>query len=63
LFLIFNEFANFDIYKNENNFSSILLYKNTGISLPKDTVVNSKYNKNLLLIEITNKDIEQIFTK
>ncbi len=63
LFLTFNEPTNFDIYKNEKNFTSILLYKNTGISLPKDTMINSKYNKNLLLIEIINKDIEQNLTK
>ena len=63
LFLTFNEPTNLDIYKNEKNFTSILLYKNTGISLPKDTMINSKYNKNLLLIEIINKDIEQNLTK
>ena len=63
LFLVFNEAANFDIFKDEKNFTSILLYKNTGISLPKDTVINSKYNKNVLLLEIINKDIEQILTK
>ena len=63
LFLIFNEASNFDIYKDEKNFTSILLYKNTGISLSKDTVINLKYNKNVLLVEIINKDIEQILTK
>ena len=63
LFLVFNESANFDIFKDEKNFTSILLYKNTGISLPKDTIINSKYNKNVLLLEIINKDIEQILTK
>jgi hypothetical protein len=63
LFLIFNEASNFDIYKNEKNFTSILLYKNTGISLSKDTVINSKYNKNVLLVGIINKDIEQTLTK
>ena len=63
LFLVFNETSNFDIYKDEKNFTSILLYKNTGISLPKDTIINSKYNKNVLLLEIINKDIEQILTK
>jgi len=63
LYLVFNETSNFDIYKDEKNFTSILLYKNTGISLPKDTVINSKYNKNVLLLEIINKDIEQILTK
>ena len=63
LYLVFNETSNFDIYKDEKNFTSILLYKNTGISLPKDTVINSKYNKNVLLHEIINKQIEQIITK
>ena len=63
LFLIFNEASNFDIYKNEKNFTSILLYKNTGISLSKDTVINLKYNKNVLLVGIINKDIEQTLTK
>ena len=63
LFLCFNESLNFDIFRDKKNFTSILLYKNTGISLPKDTVINSKYNKNLLLITITNKETEQILTK
>jgi len=63
LYICFNEISNFDIFKDEKNFISILLYKNTGISLPKDTVINSKYNKNLLLIEITNKETEEILTK
>jgi hypothetical protein len=63
LLLVFNEALNLDIYKDEKNFTSLLLYKNTGISLPKDTVINSKFNKNVLLIEIINKDTEQILTK
>ena len=63
LFLVFNEASNLDIYKDEKDFTSLLLYKNTGISLPKDTVINLKFNKNVLLIEIINKDIEQILTK
>ena len=63
LFLVFNEASNLDIYKDEKDFTSLLLYKNTGISLPKDTVINSKFNKNVLLIEIINKDTEQILTK
>ena len=60
LFLSFNETSNFDIYKDEKNFISMLLYKNTGISLPKGTIINSKFNKNVLLIEIQNKDVDQI---
>jgi len=63
LFLAFNEAIKFDIYKDQKNSTSIVVYKNTGISLPKDTLINSKYNKNLLLIEIINKDTEQILTK
>ena len=63
LLLVFNEASNLDIYKDEKVFTSLLLYKNTGITLPKDTVINSKFNKNVLLIEIINKDTEQILTK
>jgi len=63
LLLVFNETSNLDIYKDEKDFTSLLLYKNTGITLPKDTVINSKFNKNVLLIEIINKDTEQILTK
>ena len=63
LFISFNENSNLDIYTNEKKFTSILLYKNTGISLPKDTIINSKYYKNLLLIEIINKEKEEILTK
>jgi len=63
LLLVFNEASNLDIYKDEKDFTSLLLYKNTGISLPKDTVINSKFNKNVLLIEIISKDTEQILTK
>ena len=63
LFLIFNEASNFDIYKDEKNFTSILLYKNTGISLSKDTVINLKYNKKVFLVGIINKDNEQILIK
>jgi len=63
LLLVFNEASNLDIYKDEKDFTSLLLYKNTGISLPKDTVINLKFNKNVLLIEIINKDTEQILTK
>ena len=63
LFLIFNEASNFDIYTDEKNFTSILLYKNTGISLSKDTVINLKYNKNVFLVGIINKDNEQILIK
>ena len=63
LIVSFNETTNLDIYANEKNYTSISLYKNTGISLPKDTVINSQYNKNLLLIEIINFEKEEILTK
>ena len=58
LFLFCNEASSFDMYKDDKNFVNILLYKNTGISLSNKTVINSKFNKNLLLIEIQNKDEE-----
>jgi len=58
LFLFFNESSSFDIYKDDKNFVNILLYKNTGISLSYNTAINSKFNKNLLLIEIQNRDNE-----
>jgi hypothetical protein len=63
LFLFFNETSIFDIYNDDKNFVNILIYKNTGISLSNKTVINSKFNKNLLLIEIQNKDDEQILLK
>ena len=59
LFLSFNEASSFDIYKDEKNSLNILLYKNTGISLPINTIINSQFNKNLFLIEIQNKDNEE----
>ena len=63
LFISLNELSNFDVFKDNKEFTSLVLYKNTGLSLPKDTVLNAKYSKNLLLIEIANKDNEQILTK
>ena len=63
LFISFNELSNFDIFRDNKEFMSLVLYKNTGLSLPKDTVLNTKYSKNLLLIEIINNDYEQILTK
>ena len=63
LFISLNELSNFDIFRDKKEFTSFILYKNTGLSLPKDTVLNAKYSKNLLLIEITNNDYEQILTK
>ena len=63
LFISLNELSNFDIFRDNKEFTSLVLYKNTGLSLPKDTVLNAKYIKNLLLIEITNNDYEQILTK
>jgi hypothetical protein len=63
LFISLNELSNFDVFKDNKEFTSLVLYKNTGLSLPKDTVLNAKYSKNLLLIEIANIDYEQILTK
>ena len=63
LFISLNELSNFDIFRDNKEFKSLVLYKNTGLSLPKDTVLNAKYSKNLLLIEITNNEYEQILTK
>ena len=63
LFLFFNETSIFDIYNDDKNFVNILIYKNTGISLSNKTVINTKFKKNLLLIEIQNKDDEQILLK
>ena len=63
LFISLNELSNFDIFSGNKSFKSLVLNKNTGLSLPKDTVLNAKYSKNLLLIEITNIDNEQILTK
>ena len=62
LFISLNELSNFDIFRDNKEFTSLVLYKNTGLSLPKDTILNAKYSKNLLLIEITNNDDEQILT-
>ena len=58
LFISLNEFSNFDIFRDNKEFKSLVLYKNTGLSFPKDTVLNAKYSKNLLLIEIINNDYE-----
>ena len=58
LFIFINEASSFDIYKDDKNFVNILLFKNTGISLSHNTSINSKFNKNLLLIEIQNIDVE-----
>ena len=63
LFISLNELSNFDIFTSNDAFNSLVLYKNTGLSLPKDTVLNAKYIKNLLLIEIANIDNEQLLTK
>ena len=60
LFLSFNESSSFDIYENEKDFVNLVLFKNTGISIPKNTLINSKFNKNVLLIEIQYKDKESI---
>ena len=58
LFLSFNESSSFDIYENEKDFVNLVIFKNTGISIPKNTLINSKFNKDVLLIEIQCKDKE-----
>ena len=63
LFISLNELSNFDIFRDNKVFTSLVLYKNTGLSLPRDTVLNVKYSKNLLLVQITNTESEQILTK
>ena len=63
LFISLNELSNFDIFIDNKEFTSLVLYKNTGLSLPKDTVLNAKYSKNLLLIGISINDYEQTLTK
>ena len=63
LFLSFNESSSFDIYENEKDFVNLVLFKNTGISIPKNTLINSKFNKNVLLIEIQYKDKESNIEK
>ena len=63
LFVSLNDTTNLDIYKDEKKYTSIVLYKNYGISLPKDSIVNFGYNKNVLMLEIQNKNIEQISAK
>ena len=63
LFISLNELSNFDIFTSNEALNSLVLYKNTGLSLPKNTVLNAKYIKNLLLIEIANIDNEQLLTK
>ena len=62
LFLSLNETSSVDIYEDEKNFVNIVLFKNTGISIPQNTIINSKFNKSALLIEIKYKDKEQILT-
>tara|TARA_Y100001970_G_scaffold293819_1_gene443491 strand:+ start:2388 stop:2840 length:453 start_codon:yes stop_codon:yes gene_type:complete len=60
LLLTFIENLNIDYYKDQKSFVSILLLKNTGVTLPKNSTINSKSNKNIFLIEIINneKDIK-----
>ena len=75
LLLLINEqkfpyLENFDFEKNiEKNifitikYTSIVLHKNNGITLPKSSVINFKCSKNLFLIEIQNKNTENTLTK
>ena len=60
LFLSLNESSSFDLFENEKDFVNLMLFKNTGITIPKNTIINSKFNKNVLLVEIQYKDKEQI---
>ena len=60
LFLSLNDLSSFDIYENEKDFVNLVLFKNTGITIPKNTLINSKFNKNVLLIEIQYIDKELI---
>ena len=62
LFISFNETSNIDIYEDNKNFTSVVIYKNTGISLPKETLINSKFNQNVLILEVRNKNTEQGLT-
>ena len=62
LFISLSETINFDIYLDKKKYTSLMLYKNNGISLPKGSVVNFFYNKNVLLLEIQNKNVEQTLT-
>tara|TARA_B100000029_G_scaffold379324_1_gene374137 strand:+ start:151 stop:618 length:468 start_codon:yes stop_codon:yes gene_type:complete len=65
LFILFNENANLNIYEEDckTDFKSLILYKNTGVCLPHNTLINAKLNKNTLLIEIKNKDLEKPLKK
>ena len=63
LFLSLNDSSSLDIYENDKNAVKIFLYKNTGISLSKNTIINAKFNKNALILQIQNKDITAILTK
>lgn len=56
LIISFNELSNIDIFIDDVNFKSLILPKNTGLCLPKHTKINSKFNKNVLILEIINKD-------
>ena len=65
LLISFNENTNLNIYEEDSisDFKSLNLYKNTGVCLPCKTLINAKLNKNTMLIEIKNKDLEQPLTK
>ena len=62
LLISFTETSNIDIFEgtNKNSIQSFFLYKNTGVSLSADTIINAKYKKDTLIIEIKNKDLVQI---
>lgn len=60
LFVSFNENTKLDIYQSEKKHTSIVLYKNNGVCLPKDSIVNFSYNKDVLFLELQNKNTEQV---
>ena len=62
LFVSFNEITNLDVYEDEKKYTRIVLYKNNGVSIPKNSIVNFSCYKNVLLLEIQNKNIEQSLT-
>ena len=62
LFISLNETSNLDIYQDEKKYTNIILNKNNAVSLPKNSVISFRYNKNTLLVEIQNKNTEQALT-
>ena len=63
LLMSFNETINIDIFEDKKKYTSLTLFKNNGVTIPKNSIVNLIYNKNVLSLEIQNKNIEQTLTK